>query len=180
MHSNQSGRAWKRLIFLSGLLLLTACTRQTPAAGAGTPTATVSTASPTPSVNTANTVLATYVGHWVSHDDALTIAANGTGVETWNAGPCVGQGASGMCAGNGNLTFTANADGSLTGAYQSVSYTSSGGALPAGYQPPSGYPVVGNTISLTHNGTHLLAATLNGSNFNYCDPTALSQGQCGA
>ena len=180
MHFNRGRCDWKRLIFLSGLLLLTACTRQTPAASAGSPTATVSTTSSTPRVSTGSSVLATYVGHWVSHDDALTIAANGTGVETWNAGPCVGPGTSGMCAGNGNLTFTANADGSLTGAYQSVSYTSSGGTLPASYQPPSGYPVAGNTLSLTHSGTHLLAAMLNGSSFNYCDPTALSQGQCGA
>jgi hypothetical protein len=131
-------------------------------------------------VTSVNTVLASYVGHWVSHDDALTTAANGTGVETWNAGPCIGQGVSGLCAGTGNLTLTVKADGSLTGTYQSVSYVSSGGPLPQSYQPPTGYPVVGNTISLEHNGTHLLAALVNGTNFNYCDPTALSQGQCGA
>ena len=180
MKLGQSRFASKCLLCLSGLLLLTACARQTPNVGTGTPTHTVSTASPTPTVSTENAVLATFVGHWVSHDDALTIAANGTGVENWNAGPCTGQGASGLCSGNGNLTFTANADGSLTGAYQSVSYASSGGPLPASYQPPSGYPVVGNTITLKHNGTHLLTAMVNGNNFNYCDPTALSQGQCGA
>lgn len=168
------------LLCLSGVLLLTACARQTPATTTSTPTPTVNAPSPTATANTANTVLATFVGHWVSHDDALTIAANGTGVENWNAGPCTGQGVSGLCAGTGNLTFTVNADGSLTGTYQSVSYTSSGGPLPASYQPPSGYPVVGNTLSLTHSGTHLLAAVVNGNNFNYCDPTALSQGQCGA
>lgn len=168
------------LLCLSGLLILTACTRQTPAGSTGTPTPTVSIPSPTPTVNSANTVLATFVGHWVSHDDALTIAANGTGVEIWNAGPCAGQGVSGLCAGTGNLTFTVQADGSLTGAYQTVTYTSSGGPLPASYQPPSGYPVVGNTISLTHSGTHLLVAMLNGSSVHFCDPTALSQGQCGA
>lgn len=180
MKTNRNRLASICLLCLPGLLILSACARQTPSAKTGSPTATVSASTPTPTANTANTVLAKFVGHWVSHDDALTIAANGTGVENWNAGPCTGQGTSGMCAGTGNLTFTVNADGSLTGAYQSVSYTSSGGPLPASYQPPSGYPVVGDTISLTHSGTHLLAAVVNGSNFNYCDPTALSQGQCGA
>ena len=180
MDSTQSKFAWKRLICLSGLVLLAACARQTPSAGAGTPTATVSAGSTTPSVSAGNAVLASYVGHWVSHDDQLTISANGAGVENWNAGPCVGQGVSGLCAGAGNRTFTAQADGSLTGAYGSVSYQSSGGSLPASYQPPPGYPVVGNTMTLKHNGVHMLAATVNGNSFNFCDPTALSQGQCGA
>ena len=180
MNTGQHRFALLCLLCLSGLLLLAACAGPAPTVSTATPTPTVSTASPTPTVNTANTVLATFVGHWVSHDDALTIAANGTGVENWNAGPCIGQGASGLCSGTGNLTFTAQADGSLTGTYQSVSYASSGGPLPASYQPPPGYPVVGNTISLKHNGTHLLAALVSGTSVNYCDPTALSQGQCGA
>lgn len=85
-----------------------------------------------------------------------------------------------MCAGTGNLTFTVNSNGSLTGSYQSVAYASSGGSLPASYQPPAGYPVAGDSITLTHSGAHLLAAKVNGNNYNYCDPTALSQGQCGA
>ncbi len=165
------------LLCLSGILLLTACTGQTATVTIESLTPTVSSGSPTP---TATTVLTTFVGHWVSHDDALTIAADGTGVENWNAGPCTGPGTSGLCTGIGNLAFTANADGSLTGTYQSVSYESSGGPLPSGYSPPSGYPVVGNTLSVKHDGTHLLAAMVNGNNFNYCDPTALSQGQCGA
>jgi hypothetical protein len=159
---------------LSSFLLLAACAGQAPAVS------TVSTVSPTPTATTVNTVLASYVGHWVSHDDALDIAANGTGVETWNAGPCTGQGTSGLCSGTGDLALTADADGSLTGTYQSVSYQSSGGPLPTSYQPPVGYPVVGNSVLLKHNGTHLLAAVVNGNSFNYCDPTALSQGQCGA
>ena len=156
------------LLCLLSVLLLAACAGQPP---------TVSTSTPTPPANTA---LASFVGKWVSHDDQLTIAANGTGVENWNAGPCVGQGTSGLCDGIGNLMFTVNADGSLTGVYQSVSYQSSGGPLPANYQPAPGYPVVGNTLAVKHAGTHLLAATVNGNSVNYCDPTALSQGQCGA
>ena len=171
MNTGQRRLASRCLLYLSGALLLAACAGPTP---------TVSTMSPTPTVSTANTALATFVGHWVSHDDALTIASNGTGVETWNAGPCTGQGATGLCSGTGNLTFTVQADGSLLGTYQSVSYASSSGPLPASSQPPSGYPVVGNTLSLKHDGTHLLAAMVNGNSFNYCDPTALSQGQCGA
>lgn len=173
MNTGQRRFASLCLLGLSGFLVLAAC------AGSTLAVSTV-TVSPTPTVTTGTTVLATFVGHWVSHDDALTIAANGTGVENWNAGPCTGQGASGLCSGLGNLTFTVQADGSLTGTYQSVSYTSSSGPLPAGYQPPPGYPVVGNTISLKHDGTHLLAAMVNGTSVHYCDPTALSQGQCGA
>jgi hypothetical protein len=173
------------LVSLLSLLLLAACAstastvRQTPTVSNASPTATLSPVSPTPTVNQTNTVLATFVGKWVSHDDQLTIAANGTGVENWNAGPCTG-GIAGLCAGTGNLTFTANADGSLSGTYQAVSYASSSGPVPANYQPAPGYPVVGNTISLKHNGADLLAAMVNGNSFNYCDPTALSQGQCGA
>ena len=173
MKSSRSSLAPIVALCLSGVLLLTACAGQTA-------TVTVGGGSPTPTATTADSVLATFVGHWVSHDDALTIAADGSGVENWNAGPCTGPGTSGLCAGAGNLAFTANADGSLTGTYQSVSYESSGGPLPSGYSPPSGYPVVGNTISVKHDGAHLLAAMVNGNSFNYCDPTALSQGQCGA
>lgn len=178
--SGHSRFASRFLLCLAGLLLLTACAGLTPAVSVGSPTPTVSNVSSTATVSAANSVLATFVGKWVSHDDSLTIAANGTGMETWNAGPCTGQGASGLCSGIGQLTFTVQAGGSLTGTYQSVSYESSGGPLPASYQPPPGYPVVGNTISLQHDGTHLLAAMVNGNSFNYCDPTALSQGQCGA
>ncbi|MGO8947165.1 MAG: hypothetical protein ACLQUY_05785 [Ktedonobacterales bacterium] len=177
MKIGQSRFASTFLLCLLSLLLLADCAVQTPTVSNVKPTATVSNVSPTP---TANTVLASFVGKWVSHDDELTIAENGTGVENWNAGPCTGQGASGLCTGIGNLMFTVNADGSLTGTYQSVSYESSSGPLPASYQPAPGYPVVGNTISLKHDGTDLLAAMVNGNSFNYCDPTALSQGQCGA
>jgi hypothetical protein len=159
------------LVGLASIVLLAACALQS---------VTVTSLSPTPTATTGSAVLATFVGHWVSHDDALTIAANGTGVETWNAGPCTGPGTSGLCSGTGNLLFTAQASGGLTGTYHSVSYQSSGGPLPASYTPPAGYPVVGNTLSLTHNGTHVLAALVNANSFNYCDPTALSQGQCGA
>jgi hypothetical protein len=167
----QRRRAVTVLVGLSSVVLLAACAWQT---------VPVSGVSPTPTATTGNAVVATFVGHWVSHDDALTIAANGTGSETWNAGPCTGPGTSGLCSGTGTLTFTAQASGGLTGTYHAVSYQSSGGSLPASYPPPAGYPVVGDTISLTHNGTHVLAATVNGTSFNYCDPTALSQGQCGA
>jgi hypothetical protein len=173
------------LMGMLSLLLLAACAStastvsQTPTVSNASPTATLSPVSPTPTVNQTNNVLATYAGKWVSHDDQLTIAANGTGVENWNTGPCTG-GISGLCAGTGNLTFMANADGSLSGTYQTVSYASSSGPVPANYQPAPGYPVVGNAISLKHNGADLLAAMVNGNSFNYCDPTALSQGQCGA
>ncbi len=173
---------------LLSLPLLAACASTastaptTPAVGQTPPvsqTPSASNVSPTATVNQAGSILATYVGKWVSHDDQLTIAANGTGVENWNAGPCTG-GIAGLCSGTGNLTFTVNGDGSLTGTYQSIMYASSSGPVPSNYQPAPGYPVVGNTISLKHNGADLLAAMVNGNSFNYCDSTALSQGQCGA
>lgn len=176
MRRNQSRLASSFLLCLLGALALTACAGQSPTLQTP-PTQTVSGGSPTPTVSP---VLASFVGKWVSHDDQLTIAANGAGVENWSVGPCQGQGTSGMCAGNGGLIFTVNADGSLTGAYQTVSYASSGGPLPASYQPPSGYPVVGDHLTLTHDGAHILTALVNGNSFNYCDPTALSQAQCGA
>lgn len=182
MKFGQSRCASLCLTGLLSLLLLAACSstaRSTPGVSNASPTATVKNVNPTPTATEVNTVMATFVGKWVSHDDQLVIAANGTGVENWNAGPCTG-GISGLCAGIGNLTFTVNADGSLTGTYQSVSYESGSGPVPSGYQPAPGYPVVGNSISLKHSGTDLLAAMVNGNSFNYCDPTALSQGQCGA
>jgi hypothetical protein len=191
MKIGQSRCAAIGLIGLLSLLLLAACASTAPTTPSGgnagptptvtnvTLTSTVSQVNPTSTANQANSVLATYVGKWVSHDDQLTIAANGTGVENWNSGPCTG-GISGLCSGIGDLTFTVNGDGSLAGTYQSVTYQSSSGPVPSNYQPAPGYPVVGNTISLKHNGADLLAAMVNGNSFNYCDPTALSQGQCGA
>jgi hypothetical protein len=172
------------LVGLLSLLLLSACGGPTPQVSATpgvrdvSPTATMSVVSPTATVNNAN-VLATFVGKWISHDDQLTIAADGTGVESWNAGPCSG-GISGLCTGSGNLSFTVNADGSLAGTYQSVSYESSSGPVPANYQPAPGFPAVGNTMSLKHNGADLLAAMVNGNSFSYCDSTALGEGLCGA
>lgn len=177
MRTYQSRLASPVLLCVLSVLALSACAGQSPTVQTAPPTPPLSSVSPTP---TTNTVLASFVGKWVSHDDQLTIATNGTGVENWSAGPCVGQGTSGICGGIGDLTFSVNADGSLTGAYQSVSYASSGGPLPVSYQPPSGYPVVGDHLALTHDGAHLLAAHVNGNSFNYCDPTALSQAQCGA
>jgi len=170
------------LLGLMGFVLLAGCASTAPTSpivNNVSPTVTATQATPTATVNQTSTVLASFVGKWVSHDDQLTIAANGTGVENWNAGPCTG-GIAGLCTGIGDLTFTVSAGGSLTGTYQTVSYESSSGPVPSNYQPTPGYPVVGNTISLKHNGADLLAAMVNGTSFNYCDPTALSQGQCGA
>jgi hypothetical protein len=173
------------LMGLLSLFLLAACSStasSTPAVSNVSPTATLSQVSPTSTVSNVNSVFATFAGTWISHDDQLIFAVNGTGVENWNAGPCTG-GISGLCSGIGDLTFAANADGSLTGTYQSVSYETSSGPVPPSYQPLSGYPVVGNTMSLKHNGAGLLAAMVNGNSWNYCDPAAPlseTQGKCGA
>jgi hypothetical protein len=157
----KTGQSIFASLCLLSLLLLAACGGQT---------------------HTGSTVLASYVGHWVAHDDELIINADGTGFETWNAGPCASEVTSypSLCTGIGSLTFRVNANGSLTGTYQSVTYKSSSGQLPPGFQPPTGYPEVGNAIKLQPNGQHLLAAMVNGNHWNYCDPYALSKAECGA
>lgn len=154
-------------------------TVQAPPQATATATATatiVPTATPNP--------LNSYVGSWTVHDEKLTINANGSGTLNWNAGPCATVGGSSLCAGISNLTFTANPDGSLTGTYQSISYMPSSGQLAPGYQPSSDDPKVGDTLTLKHDGTHLLSATSNANSWDFCDAYAQSQPgsfpQCGA
>ena len=115
-------------------------------------------------------------------------ASNQTGLFQWNAGPCSDAGD--LCNGNAQMAFTTNADGSITGTIQSVSYTLwSGSPAPAGYQPSTDDPKAGDTFQLQHSGAHLLYTTwfgtmssLNDGNRYWCDAFALSAGwsQCGA
>jgi hypothetical protein len=170
--------AKQALLTLGALLVMTALascgsTGQTPPQATATPTI-----APTATANPINS----YVGSWTVHDERLTINANATGSLDWNAGPCATVGGSSLCAGLGNLNFTTNLDGSLTGTYQSISYVPSSGQLAPGYQPSSDDPKVGDTITLKHDGAHLLSATSNSNSWSFCDAYALANGwiQCGA
>lgn len=44
-----------------------------------------------------------FIGEWYVHGSSLTINADGTGMQTWNAGPCGDDIASGMCTGHSPL-----------------------------------------------------------------------------
>lgn len=134
----------------------------------------------------AQTVFTSYVGKWEVHGSLLSINANYTGLEQWNVGPCSDQ----MCNGNAHITFTVNADGSIKGTIQSVSYSQwNGNPAPAGFQPDPADPQTGDTFQLQHSGVHLLYTTwfgqvsaLNNNNRYWCDSYAEKAGwkQCGA
>jgi hypothetical protein len=129
----------------------------------------------------AQTVLATYAGKWDAHDVELTINANGTGLEVWNAGPCDNT----MCGGNASLTFIVNTDGSLTGTIHSVSYSQNNGtSAPSGFQPDPGDPKAGDVIQIQRSGAHLLFSKGNSLNSNryWCGNGAsqADHGKCGA
>jgi hypothetical protein len=171
----------KYCLLLLPLVLLAGCSSLSNAQTAAPPAAT-----PTHAVQTN---FNTYVGKWEVHGSLLNITANQAGVVQWNAGPCTD--ADDMCAGNAQITFTANADGSITATIQSVSYSLwSGSPAPAGYQPSADDPKAGDTFQLQHSGTHLLYTTWLGAksslnnegNRYWCDTYALSAGwqQCGA
>lgn len=135
----------------------------------------------------AQTVFKSYVGKWEVHDSVLTINANVTGLEQWNAGPCGNT----MCGGNAYITFTVNIDGSLKGTIQSVNYSQANGtSAPAGYQPDyAESPQAGDTFQLQHRGAHLLYTTwfgqgsfLNTNNRYWCGSGAsqAEREKCGA
>jgi len=156
------------------LVLLCACSTS----GASQPTQTPTSA--------AQTAFRSYAGKWEVHDSQLTINANRTGLEQWNVGPCSGS----MCDGKAEITFTENADGSIKGTIQSISYSQwTGGPAPTGFQPDTADPRAGDTFQLQHNAAHLLYTTwfgrlsyLNNNNRYWCDSYALKAGwkQCGA
>jgi hypothetical protein len=163
------------LLFLFALVLLCGCDSL-----GNSQVSSVATAA-------AQTVFTSYVGKWEVHGSLLSINANHTGLEQWNAGPCADQ----MCNGNAQITFTENADGSIKGTIQSVSYTQwNGNPAPAGFQPDSADPRAGNAFQLQHSGVHLLyttwlgaqSGTLNSGNRYWCDSYAVKAGwkQCGA
>ena len=169
------------LLFLLGLLL-TACSGHTGA----------SSTPPKVSRFDAQAVFASYVGKWEVHGSLLTITAQRTGLEQWNAGPCTqSMTETRLCNGNATMTFTVNADGSIKGTIQSVWYTQwSGAPVPAGFHPDPENEQVGDTFVLQHHGAHLLYTTWvddrqtspTAGNWYWCDTYASSHGwqQCGA
>ncbi len=179
---------WKNLCFLLFLPLVLLCGCSSLGTSQASPPAT-SAAKQAPPLATAaaHMVFTSYVGKWQVHDSLLSINANQTGLELWNAGPCS---QSQMCNGNAHLTFTVNADGSIKATIQSVSYIQwNGDPAPTGFQPASD-PRAGDTFQLQHSGVHLLYTTwfgerlrsLNTSNRYWCDSYAVKAGwkQCGA
>ncbi len=168
------------LLFLVGLLLA-GCSGQ-PAA-----------ASSPPKVRPVNdqAVFASYVGKWFVHGEVLTIHADRTGLDVWNAGPCTQSTTdTQLCGGNAKITFTVNADGSIKGMIQSVWYTQQDGKpAPAGFQSDPGDLHAGDTFKLQHHGAHLLYTTWFGArqNFNsynryWCDmfTSPADRSLCGA
>jgi hypothetical protein len=156
------------LLLLPGLLL-TACSGQSAVPATPTRVRPVET----------QAVFASYVGKWQMHDATLTIHADRTALEWWNAGPCAQQLTDNtpMCNGNAKITFTVNADGSIKGTFQSVWYTQwSGKPAPAGFQFDPQSPRAGDTFKLQHRKAHLLytmwlgrLSTLNSYNGYWCD-----------
>lgn len=190
---------WKKRCFLLILPLVLLCGCSSLGASQATPAATVivnqaslaatAAAKQAPLLATAaaQTVFKSYVGKWEVHDSVLTINANVTGLEQWNAGPCGNT----MCGGNAHITFTVNTDGSLKGTIQSVNYSQANGTpVPAGYQPDSADdPQPSDTFQLQHSGVHLLYTTwfgqgsfLNNNNRYWCGSGAsqAEREKCGA
>lgn len=65
-----------------------------------------------------------YVGKWWVHGSTLNINKNGTGTNTWNAGPCSNPVIEyEMCLGNAALKFKPGPNGQLIGTYTKVWYT---------------------------------------------------------
>lgn len=104
-----------------------------------------------------------FVDKWHVHGSLLTISANGTGTESWNAGPCFDLNTdpnAPMCEGNADMVFTANSDGTITGKLTRVWYTQWNGApAPAGYAPDPSDPRTGDMFTLRQIKPHLLRET---------------------
>src|SRR5215467_14368003 len=164
----------KQSLLLLALLLLCGCsslpTTQTtttpPAALPPAATATTATPQPTPtSTSDTQATFASYVGKWEVHDALLTIKTDQTGLLIWNAGPC---GSAGLCGGNAPIIFTVNADGSIQGTIQSVTYTQGNGdPAPSDFQPSPDDVQAGDMFQLQHNGAHLLFTTWLGQASSY-------------
>lgn len=180
--------AKRRYLLLLALALLCGCGFLPASQTSSTPTTGAQEPSPMSTPTTAaQTAFPSYVGKWQVHDGLLAINADQTGLLQWNAGPC---GADQMCNGNAHLMFAEQANGSILGTIQSVSYSQwNGDPAPTGYQPSADDPQAGETFQLQHSGTHLLyttwlgqASALNTNNRYWCDAYAVSAGwsQCGA
>ncbi len=181
---------WKKrcLLLLLPLVLLCGCSPLWASQASPAPTFGAHQASPVPTSG-AQTAFTSYVGKWEVHGSLLSLNANHTGLEQWNVGPCSDAGQ--MCNGNAHITFSENADGSIKGTIQSVSYSQwNGDPAPTGFQPNAADPRAGDTFQFQHSGAHLLYTTwfgarlsyLNNSNRHWCDSSALKAGwkQCGA
>ena len=126
-----------------------------PTTAAATPTPSVAASTPT----SATSSLASFVGQWHVHDGTMTIKADGTGEQTWNAGPCGGSSTQ-LCGGQADLAFTSNSDGTITGAFGAVTYLQADSTpAPPGFDPGSDAPKAGDSFTLRHVKADLLITT---------------------
>jgi hypothetical protein len=177
-----------RTLSLAGLVIggiaMSSCAVGPTEATAATPTSSVAASTPTSTTSG----LASFVGQWHVHGASMTIKADGTGEQTWNAGPCGGSSTQ-LCVGQEDLAFTANLDGTITGKATTVSYLQGDSApAPPGFDPGSDAPRTGDLFTLRHVKSDLLITTwLNrpdlaspGASNPYWCGSAYSGPECGA
>ncbi|SCF48686.1 hypothetical protein GA0070216_12817 [Micromonospora matsumotoense] len=100
-----------------------------------------------------------FVGRWAVHGATLLINSDGSGVETWNAGPCTDAMTDPepeMCSGHANLHF-APANAGLTGTYTKVWYTDQRNREVPGFDPGSSAIEATDTFELTTAADGVLA-----------------------
>ena len=113
----------------------------------------------------------------------LTINADGSGMMTWNAGPCGSL--PDMCILNASVTFKVDGN-AIDGTLARVWYTSGGQAV-ANYDA-AGYPRQGDQFTLSLSSQDVLhitwlgsdASVLNAGNGNWCRAGHTNIGVCGA
>lgn len=100
-----------------------------------------------------------FVGVWAVHGATLLISSDGSGVETWNAGPCsdsMTDPEPEMCSGHANLHF-APANAGLTGTYTKVWYTDQRNREVPGFDPGGSAIRAADTFELTTAADGVLA-----------------------
>src|SRR6476469_2447790 len=101
-----------------------------------------------------------FVGHWAVHGSQLDINADGTGLLTWNGGPCTSSTSeTRRCSGNATIAFTAGVGETLQGSFVEVWYTTDDGSPVTDYEySDSGY-LPAETFTLARNDEHTLISS---------------------
>lgn len=131
-----------------------------------------------------------FVGTWHVHGATLVIKPNGTGVYTWNAGPCAtAANEFDMCTGNVTIKFKTTSASQMTGTYTNVWYTNASGS--AAPDNVSTDPAVseGKTFTIKRHDQHTLITNAGDDdgpgNPYFCDNYAMAHNDstyalCGA